>query len=203
MGRVILIGHFDETIELCEKCGCDIVGYVDEIDRGSFTYLGNDESFLNDYINYVDIPLVITPDNPNTRGRLFEIYHKCGFGFKTLIAPDAIVSRSASVSEGCVIQSLCNVSSNVFLGSGVKLNTASNVMHDVHIDDYSVIAPNAVLLGYAKVGKKTYIGANSTVLPGLRIANSSIVGAGAVVTKNVPNGITVVGVPAKRLKKEK
>jgi len=201
MEKVILIGYFNETVELCEKCGCSIVGYIDNAPKGLYTYLGNDDTFIENYLEYVDIPLVITPDNPNVRGKLYEKYRKLGFKFKTLIAPDAVISKLATISEGCMVQSLCNVSSNVFLGECVRLNVGANVMHDTYIDKFSIVAPNAVVLGNVNVGSKTYIGANSTILPNLSIGNYAMVGAGSVVTKNVQNGIVVAGVPARIMNK--
>ncbi len=201
MDKVILIGYFNEIIELCEKCDCLIVGYVDSSEKGPYPYLGTDETFISNYSRYVDIPLVITPDNPDARSAIYERYNKLGFKFRTLIAPDASISKSAIISDGCMIQGLCNVSSNSFLGKCVRVNTGANIMHDVRIEDFSVVAPNAVILGYTTAEKKVYIGANSTVLSHLRIGNGSIVGAGSVVTKDVMTRTIVVGVPAYVLKK--
>lgn len=200
MNRVILIGYFIETVELCEKCNCTIVGVVDNEAKGEFTYLGNDEEFSQNYNKYIDIPLVITPDDPVIREKIYRRYMKLGFNFKTLISPEAIISKSSKIAEGCMIQSLCNISSNVILGKCVRVNTGANIMHDGCIGDFSVVAPNAVLLGCIATGTKAYIGANSTILPHLSIGADSIVGAGAVVTKNVSDNDVVVGIPARKLK---
>ena len=56
--------------------------------------------------------------------------------------------------------------------------------------------PGAVLTGRVVVDDFATIGANATVLPSVRVGRSAVIGAGAVVTKDVPNGITVKGVPA-------
>lgn len=202
MDDVILIGYFNETAELCELCGCKIIGVVDSVKCQNYPYLGNDETFMQDYYQYINVPLVITPDRPVIRERLFNIYSNLGFKFKTLISPHAMVSPSASISEGCMIQTLCNISSEVKLGKCVRINTCANVMHDSYIGDFSIVAPNAVVLGRVNVGIKSYIGANSTLLPNLVVGNESIVGAGAVVTKNVLDKCAVAGVPAKILKED-
>lgn len=199
MDRVILIGYFIETAELCEKCSCSIVGVVDNDDKGSYPYLGNDEDFANNCTNYLDIPLVITPDNPSVREKLYDRYKKLGFKFKTLIAPEAVISKSAHISEGCVIQSLCNISSDVSLGKCVRVNTGANIMHDTVVGDFSTVAPNAVLLGRCNIGCECYIGANATILPGVKIYGGVLVGAGAVVCKDINSSMTVVGVPARKL----
>ena len=199
MDKVILIGYFSETSELCEKCGFEIYGYVDNEKKGPFEYLGNDEIFMMHYSDYIDIPLVVTPDNPDVREDIYKKYHELGFRFKTLISPDAIVSKSATISEGCMIQGLCNVSSNTFLEKCVRVNTGANIMHDCYVGSFSVVAPAAVILGHVKVESNSYIGANSTILPNVSIGTKAIVGAGAVVTKDVFEGTVVVGVPAKTM----
>lgn len=200
MNDVILIGYFNEVVELCEKCGLAIIGIVDYECKGNYTYLGDDEKFINVGYRYSEIPLVITPDNPDVREKIFLMYENYGFSFKTVISPDALLSKSSNISTGCMIQSLCNISSDVSLGKGVRVNTGANIMHDSIIGDYSVIAPGAVILGHVSVGNKSYIGANSTILPHIRVGNDAVVGAGAVVTKDVPDGAVVAGVPARIIK---
>ena len=74
-------------------------------------------------------------------------------------------------------------------------------MHDAVLEDFVTIAPRAVILGRVKVNECVYIGANSTILPDLEIGKNSIVGAGAVVTKNVPADTIAMGVPARFFKK--
>lgn len=196
--KIILVGFFCEAIELCEKCGYEIVGYVENKKNDSqYKYLGNDSEFIKKRNEYQSYELFLVPDNPKVRQKLYNIYHNNGFRFATLISPQAIVSKSAHIGEGCMIQDGVNISSNVVLGKCVRVNSMANCMHDVHIEDFCVIAPSAVLLGHVNILDKAYIGANATVLPKLTI-NGGCVGAGAVVTKNVMQE-TVIGVPARRM----
>ena len=65
------------------------------------------------------------------------------------------------------------------------------------IDDYAHIAPGVHLGGDVEIGAGALIGIGATALPQRKIGAWSIVGAGAVVTKDVPPGATVIGVPAR------
>ncbi len=195
MNKIILIGFFGEIVELCERCGYEIIGYVDnECTNGTYTYLGNDQEFLQKKEKFYNIPLFLTPDNPSIREKLYNLYSENGFSFQTIISPLATVSKTAIIAEGCMIQDGCNISSGVRLGKCVRVNSLANCMHDVSVDDFCVIAPSSVLLGHVNVKNKAYIGANATILPHI-VVDGGIVGAGAVLTKNTRNKIAI-GVPA-------
>lgn len=83
------------------------------------------------------------------------------------------------------------------MGDGVKVNYGANIMHDCTLGNYVTVGPNAVLLGYVTVGSGSFIGANSTILPHCKVGSNVTVGAGAVLTKDVGDGVIVKGVPAK------
>lgn len=197
---VILVGAFCEIVELCEACGCTIIGCIDNRQKGcykKYPILGSDRD-IDRLLKYRHIPLVVTPDPPLIRKKLFELYNNHGFIFKTLISPDAKVSPSAHIGTGAVIQSGANVSSEARIGNFVKLNTCANVMHECTVGDFATVAPNAVILGRVDVANDVYVGAHSTLLPEIRIASGVTIGAGAVVTKSVLcENSTVKGVPAK------
>ncbi|HPN57619.1 MAG TPA: DapH/DapD/GlmU-related protein, partial [Chitinophagaceae bacterium] len=74
--------------------------------------------------------------------------------------------------------------------------------HECIIGDFTHIAPGAVLCGNVKVGRNTFIGANSVIRQGIIIGDNVTIGAGTVVVKDVPDGATVVGNPAKNLVKK-
>ena len=81
------------------------------------------------------------------------------------------------------------------------LKQVTNIIHhDVLIVEYATIAPRAVILGSVKIGKFSYIGANSTIKQGVMIGNNAVVGAGAVVIKDVKDNDVVAGNPAKSIK---
>lgn len=198
--RIIIVGAFHEMIELCEDCGLEIVGIIDNQQIGDYygcPILGTDEDAEQLFREYSDCCVVLTPDLPKVREKLHELYSQIGFQFATVISPKAIISRNAKIGKGTVIQACVNVSAGSTIGDFVKLNTYANIMHDDVVGNYATIAPNAVLLGYVHVEESSYIGANSTILPHIKIGGGSIVGAGAVVTKDVKNNVIVKGVPAR------
>lgn len=198
--EIILIGGFHEIIELCEEIGYKIIGIIDnnlEETYLGYPIIGTDDMAEIIFRKYGNTPLVITPDLPSTRKKLFLLYSKYSFKFETIISPSAKISKSSIIGTGAIIQHQVNVSSNVKIGNFTKLNVGCNVMHDSNIEDFVTVAPNAVILGRVKIGSNTYIGANSTILPDKSIGENVIVGAGAVVAKNFGSNLIIKGIPAK------
>jgi len=74
------------------------------------------------------------------------------------------------------------------------------VDHDCCIGSYSHIAPNATLGGGVIVGQGCLVGAGATILPMVKIGDGSVIGAGAVITGDVLNNQTYIGVPGKQVK---
>lgn len=202
MSRVLLVGGFHEIVELCERCGRQIVGILDGELAAPYRghpVLGGDDRAGEIHTLYPAVPVVLSPDSPETRRRLARRYEALGFGFDTLVDPGATMSATAEVGRGVLVHVGANVSANTRLGDFVRVNACANVMHDVEVGESATIAPSAVLLGDVTVGAGCYIGAAAVLLPGIIVGEAAVVGAGAVVTKDVPAGVTVAGNPARRL----
>ena len=198
--KIVLVGAFHEMVELCEACDVRIAGIFDEHVKEDFMgykILGRDEDArrLADLLR--DVPVLIVPDAPAVRRRLAAYYLSLGYRPASLVSPRAVVSKSASIGPGTVVQSCCHVSTSVRIGEFVKLNAAANLMHDSVVGDFATIAPNAVILGRVSVGAGCYVGANATLLPDIDVGEEAIVGAGAVVTRNVDARAVVIGNPAR------
>lgn len=201
---IIIIGAFHEIIELVEELNVRILGLVDNVKQGNYReypILLNDADGTILSLQYLDYSILITPDFPGIRLRLSKLYFEAGFSFFTAISRKSQVSKSAKIGSGSIVQYGVNVSSEVEIGKFVKLNSLCNIMHNVLVEDYTTIAPNAVILGNVKIGKQCYIGSNSTILPNVKICDNTVIGAGAVVAKDITTpGGTYIGVPAKLLK---
>lgn len=147
--------------------------------------------------------VIIAIGNPGIKRQLAEKLSVNHFiSFPSLIHPQALMQDQTSVviGEGCIITAGTILTSDIRIGKNVLLNLNCTVGHDVHIGDYSSIMPGANIAGEVNIGKEVLIGSGANILNGIQIGNNSRIGAGAVVTKDVLENETVVGVPARPLK---
>lgn len=144
--------------------------------------------------------LVIGIGSPAARRRIVHAAVSMGHRlFPTLIHPSAQVGGRVSVGEGTVICAGAVVTADVQIGRFVIINVGSTVSHDSVLEDYATLAPGTHIPGRVRVCEGADLGTSATVLPGRTVGPWAVVGAGAVVTKDVPAAVTVVGVPARIL----
>ena len=99
--EIILVGGFHEIIELCEEIGYKIIGIIDNNLKESYwgyPIIGTDNVIKIISQNYKHIPLVITPDLPATRKKLFLEYSKDGFEFMTVFQIQISLPAAQSVA---------------------------------------------------------------------------------------------------------
>ena len=122
-----------------------------------------------------------------------------GFGlfppFYTDFGKNITIGKNVFINAGCKFQDQggITIDDGALIGHAVVIATLN---HDVDPAKRQSLHPSPV-----HIGKGVWIGANATITPGVTIGDHAIVAAGAVVTKDVPAGTVVGGVPAKLIKK--
>lgn len=98
---------------------------------------------------------------------------------------------------GCYLQEGVIMQADVELGDNTSISSACVIGHEGRIGHSVFLAPGVNIAGCVEIGDGTFIGINATVLPRLRIGRWATIGAGAVVTRDVPDYAVVVGNPAR------
>jgi sugar O-acyltransferase (sialic acid O-acetyltransferase NeuD family) len=119
----------------------------------------------------------------------------------TLIHPAATVSRHAVIGEGSVVFAGAVVNPGAVVGQACILNTGCGIDHDDRLADGVHVSPGAHLGGGVSVGEASWIGLGASVREGISIGSDVRVGAGAVIVRDVTHGLTVVGNPAREMKR--
>ncbi|RXJ77987.1 acetyltransferase [Arcobacter sp. F155] len=122
-------------------------------------------------------------------------------------ASNCVVLEDEKMGEGSILCPFVTLTSDITIGKSFQANIYSYVAHDCVIGDYVTFAPAVKCNGNVHVGDHAYIGTGAIIHQGkpnrpLRIGKGAVVAAGAVVTKSVPDGMTVFGNPAIEFTKE-
>lgn len=123
-----------------------------------------------------------------------------GIKFGTVIDPSAVISEYVRMGEGVIICAHTIITVNVVIGDHVIINLDCTVGHDAVIEDYVTMYPSVNLSGNTVTKRCTELGTGMQVIQGITIGEHTIVGAGAVVVKDIPDRCTAVGNPAKPIK---
>lgn len=140
---------------------------------------------------------VVAIADPPARRRLASLLEANGLKPKTIRHPSAVVSPHAHISDGAILLAHSYVSCDARLGPHAHVNYHASVGHDTVFGSYVTVLPGANIAGNVSLAEGATIGSNACVLPGLSVGRGATVGAGAVVTKCVPDGEVRKGVPAR------
>ena len=187
-----------------KKSQYEILGFLDDnkLNHGKIVYnypvLG-DYKYLNNYSE--EINLVLGIGNPRIRKNIvskLQVYKM--INFPILIHPNVEISKAVKIGPGTIITAGNIVTVDIKIGSHCAINLDCTIGHDAVIEDFVTLAPSVNVSGNVCIQTLCDIGTGTQIIQGLRIGSDSIIGAGAVVIKDIPPNVVAVGAPAKVIK---
>ncbi|MGN6439111.1 MAG: NeuD/PglB/VioB family sugar acetyltransferase [Agriterribacter sp.] len=146
------------------------------------------------------IAVVITIANPSSKRKIIDKISRSNITFPSLISKAAWVSKQVSVGEGVIIYPGVSINYHTRVEDFVTINMNAAIGHDCVLQKYTTLAPGVSLAGFTFIEEEVDMGINSATKQSLRIGKGAIIGGMAMVTHNIPEGVTAVGVPAKIIK---
>jgi sugar O-acyltransferase (sialic acid O-acetyltransferase NeuD family) len=202
MSSILIIGaggHGKVVADILLSGGSQVLGFLDDDPATWYTLrlglpvLGP----IDDYVRFAPDGLALGIGSNAARQQIIARMPEAESLWRNAIHQSAIISPSAQIGRAVVIAAGAIVNPDAVIGDYAIVNTGATVDHDCVIGDYAHIAPGAHLSGGVRVGRGALVGVGAAVAPGCSIGNRSVVGAGAAVVRNVPDGVTAKGVPAR------
>ena len=208
--RIVIVGAGGHGRVVLDILRCnhqfELVGFLDAnaalhgTDIDGLPLLG-DISLIGNFAQLdIDAAVVAIGDN-RTRLSYALAFEKAGAPLVSAIHPSSNIAATAHVGKNVVIATGTNVCTHVTIEDSAILNTGCIVEHESHIHNAAHICPGVRIAGHVTVERSAFVGIGATVIQGVTIGESAIVGAGAVVLEDVPPYCTVVGVPARPVRR--
>lgn len=180
----------------------DIKGFLDSKSDAFEGLRGNYPPIISAPENYEIQPddiFFVAMGDPKWRKHYAEMFESRGAHFYTFISSEAYVNETAEIGEGSYIARWCAISDNVSVGRHVIIHPFSNLGHDAKVRDYGTLLNNVFIGGGAEVGEGSQMSPKSMIIPHKKIGDNVMVGAASVVMRNIKDGLSVLGNPAKKI----
>lgn len=191
------------AMEVAVEAGWEVRGMFDLVKKGArsesgYTILGHVEE-LTALFKPEEIRLFIGIGSNRQKKETADRFSQLGYEFATLVSPLACVRPGVKIGVGTVIHPFAMVMGLTTIGNHVKVDPHCFIAHDNVIHSFVSLAPSVRLTGYVCVHEGASLFTNAVVIPKNTIGAWATVAAGSVVMRNVPEGVTVMGNPARRL----
>lgn len=144
-----------------------------------------------------EVRFIVAIGEPKFRMEAFRKMTRAGYKGGVLVHNSAIISPDAEVGKGTAVCQGVYVGSRAKVGSNCYLSRNASVGHDAVVGDHTRLGVNAFVGGHVTIGENAFIGAGAMLRDRIHIGPASVVAMGAAVFDDVPDGVTVIGNPAR------
>ena len=134
------------------------------------------------------------------REKCFKIATDKGLEILSSIHPSAVILPEAYLGMGVIIQAGAIIGYKAEIHDGAIINTGAQVDHHSIVKEFASLAPRVVLAGNVTIHRKASINTGAVVINRIRVGEGAVVGAGVVVSQDVPPYSTILGVPVRIVK---
>jgi sugar O-acyltransferase (sialic acid O-acetyltransferase NeuD family) len=192
--RILIVGTGGQgrvAADAARESGVDICGPVEARTAESIQ-----EQAERHGCDHVHIAVGFNP----AREQISGMAEAAGLPLAAIVHPSAIVASGVTIGEGCAVMAGAVIQVGSVLGRGVIVNSHASIDHDCLLDDYSAVSPGAILGGNVRIGARTWIGLGAALIHGRSVGSDSVVGAGAVVLRDIPSLVVAWGNPCREMR---
>jgi len=144
--------------------------------------------------------VLVTTDNQHQRSDQIRQAREGGLELISAIHPTSLVMNETILGDNIILYPRSYVGYRAELYDGVIVNVGAQIEHHNVIREYATIDPGVVFTGGVTIGRYARVHTGAKIRNGVKVGENSIVGMGAVIIKNVPDNVIVVGVPGRILR---
>lgn len=197
-------GHGREVLDVVEAINTvtptyRVVGFLDDGDPDPSLIEGRGYSVIGPSAEAkaLGVAFVLSLGSSRDRKTIDDELQAAGLPSPVLVHPHATIGPDVQLGPGCVVTAGARFGNHIRVGRHGHVNMNSTVHHDCVLEDYVTLSPGVHLNGNVVVREGVFFGTAATVIPGREIGAWATIGAGAVVVRDIPAGVTATGVPAR------
>jgi sugar O-acyltransferase (sialic acid O-acetyltransferase NeuD family) len=214
MKNIVLIGGGNQahyTIDIINKEGkYNIIGIIDSIhdigsDKFGYKIIGRQEDIVELVKQYnIEGGVISIGDNWVRYYISSQIKQNLPhFNFVNAIHPSVVIGDNVKLGEGIIMMAGCIVNPKSKIGNFVFFATGAQIDHDCTIGNFSSISAGSITGGYVSLGDFSAITLGVTIIDRLEIGKNTVIGAGSLVLKSLPDNVLAYGNPTKVIRTRK
>jgi sugar O-acyltransferase (sialic acid O-acetyltransferase NeuD family) len=198
-------GHARVVADILRLRGMTLLGFVDDVNPERKGEIFEDAQILGgrevlESSRRRGTAVIIAIGDNDQRLQLALAVRELGLPVASAIHPSVIIASTARIGEGVVLCANAVVGPRGRVGDFAIVNTAGVVDHDCVLEEGAHVSVGVHMGGGARVGRASLVGIGATLLDGCVVGNRTIVGAGSVVVRDLPDEVVAYGVPARAMR---